>query len=141
MKGSQKPATTSPTSPTVGTDLESQSLKTVPELNRVQSHYSNHDMHAVSSYVEVGDEVYDRFTPQRKNIIIAILSLCGFLAPIGSTMILSAIPEVAAQFDTTGTIINVSNALYMLTMGISPCFYGPLSQIYGRKWVCLLVQR
>jgi hypothetical protein len=32
-------------------------------------------------------------------------------------------------------IINVSNALYMLFMGLSPCFYGPYGNIYGRKWV------
>jgi MFS family permease len=45
------------------------------------------------------------------------------------------VPEVAATFNTDGSIINVSNALYMLFMGISPLFYGPYGNIYGRKWV------
>ena len=48
---------------------------------------------------------------------------------------LSAIPEVASEYNTTGTIINISSALYMLFMGISPCFWGPASQIFGRRWV------
>lgn len=48
---------------------------------------------------------------------------------------LSAIPEVAAEYGTTGTVINISSALYMLFMGISPCFWGPASQIFGRRWV------
>jgi multidrug resistance protein len=34
-------------------------------------------------------------------------------------------------------VINLTNALYMLFMGISPCFWGPLSQVYGRRWTCL----
>jgi hypothetical protein len=89
------------------------------------------------SYIEVPDEVYDRLSHSRKLIIVALLSYCSFLAPISSTTILAAIPEVALTYNSTGTIINLSNALYMLFMGISPCFWGPLSQVYGRRWVRL----
>lgn len=67
-------------------------------------------------------------------LIVSIMSFCSFLAPISSTSILAASPEVVATFDTTGTIFNISNALYMLFMGISPLFYGPIGQTYGRKW-------
>jgi MFS family permease len=49
---------------------------------------------------------------------------------------LSAIPEVASTYHSTGTIINLSNALYMLFMGFSPCFWGPLAQVWGRRLVC-----
>jgi len=66
------------------------------------------------------------------------MSFCSFLAPISSTTVLSAVPEVAATFNTDGSIINVSNALYMLFMGISPLFYGPYGNIYGRKWVSVV---
>lgn len=38
------------------------------------------------------------------------------------------------KIDTTGSIFNISNALYMLFMGLSPLFYGPIGQTYGRKW-------
>lgn len=90
-----------------------------------------------SSFVEIPDEVYDRFSPARKLVIVAILSYCSFLAPISSTTVLSAVPEVAAEYQTTGTVINLSNALYMLFMGLSPMFWGPLSQVYGRRIVNL----
>ena len=92
-------------------------------------------MHPVTSYIEVGDEVYDRLSVPRKQVITAILSLCGFLAPISSTMVLAAVPEVAATYNTDGTIINLSNALYLIFMGISPLVWGPLGQTYGRRWV------
>ncbi|KAF2671941.1 MFS general substrate transporter [Microthyrium microscopicum] len=71
-------------------------------------------------------------------VMTAVLSYCGFLAPISSTTILSAVPEVAADFHTSGTIIAVSNALYLIFMGLSPLFWGPVGQIYGRRWPCLV---
>lgn len=110
-----------------------------PNLAHAQSHISTHDapvpMQQYSSYVEVPDEVYDRLSPKRKLVIVSLLSFCSFLAPISSTTVLAAIPEVAQTYHSTGTIINLSNALYMLFMGVSPCFWGPLSQVYGRRWV------
>ena len=125
---------------------DSESIHTFISINHrpntlapIPSHMSNtHDaptLQPYTSYIEVPDEVYDRLSPSRKLVIVALLSFCSFLAPISSTTILSAVPEVAATYDSTGTIINLSNALYMLFMGVSPMVWGPLSQVYGRRWV------
>lgn len=86
-----------------------------------------------TSFVEVPDSVYDRIPQHRKLVIVALLSYCAFLAPISSTTVLSAVPEVAATFNTTGSIIGLSNALYMLFMGLSPIVWGPSSEVWGRK--------
>ncbi|EDU46868.1 conserved hypothetical protein [Pyrenophora tritici-repentis Pt-1C-BFP] len=109
------------------------------QLQRTVSSVSHHDMANVQ-YVATGDNdvVYNRFSERRKMIVVAVVSFCGFLAPISSTTVLSAVPEVAATYSTDGSIINVSNALYMLFMGLSPCFYGPYGNIYGRKWVSVM---
>lgn len=88
-----------------------------------------------TSFVEVPDSVYDRIPPHRKLVIVALLSFCAFLAPISSTTVLSAVPEVAATYRTTGSIIGLSNALYMLFMGLSPMVWGPFSEVWGRKSV------
>lgn len=113
-----------------------------PSLEPVRSHLSHHDIHGVqtnaSSFVEVNAAQYERFSPRRKMLITAVLSVCGFLAPISSTTILSAIPEVAATYNTSGSIINVSNALYLIMMGLSPCMWGPMSAIYGRRRICII---
>ncbi|KAH4972152.1 hypothetical protein HBI70_036910 [Parastagonospora nodorum] len=103
----------------------------------LQRTISSHADMADVGYIATGDadEIYNRFSGRRKAIIVAVVSFCSFLAPISSTTVLSAVPEVAATFNTDGSIINVSNALYMLFMGLSPCFYGPYGNIYGRKWV------
>lgn len=112
-----------------------------PDLIRITSHHSHHEIHAVasyaSSYVEVNAAQYERFSVTKKHLITFVLSVCGFLAPVSSTAVLSAVPEVARTFDTTGSIINLSNALYLIFMGISPCFWGPFSQVYGRRWICI----
>lgn len=97
----------------------------------------SHDAMAHAEQVVTGDldETYSKFSERRKMAIVATVSFCSFLAPISSTTVLSAVPEVAETYNTDGSIINISNALYMLFMGISPCFYGPYGNIYGRKWV------
>lgn len=89
----------------------------------------------ISSVIEIPDEVYDRLPAHRKLIIVFLLSFCSFLAPISSTSVLAATPEIAAEYSTTGSIINIVNALYMLFMGLSPMFWGPMSQVYGRRLV------
>lgn len=90
-----------------------------------------------TSFVEVPDSVYDRIPQHRKLVIVALLSYCAFLAPISSTTVLSAVPEVAATYKTNGSIIGLSNALYMLFMGLSPIVWGPFSEVWGRKSVSL----
>ncbi|KAF2146093.1 uncharacterized protein K452DRAFT_283372 [Aplosporella prunicola CBS 121167] len=108
-----------------------------PALEHTISHVSTHDMAAPATNPESSDEIYGKFSPARKRAITAVLSFCGFLAPVSSTTVLSAIPEVAHNFHTSGTIINLSNALYMLFMGISPMFWGPIGQVYGRRWASI----
>ncbi|KAI0134079.1 major facilitator superfamily domain-containing protein [Xylariales sp. AK1849] len=93
---------------------------------------------ARDSAIEIPDEVYDRIPSHRKRVIVVLLSFCSFLAPISSTSVLAASPEVAETFGTTGSIINLSNAMYMLFMGLSPMFWGPLSQVYGRRWITII---
>lgn len=110
-----------------------------PDLEHIRSHPSNHDdlyptVTASTTYVEINAAQYERFSIRRKHAITAILSLCSFLAPISSTTVLAAIPEVAETYQTSGSIINLSNAMYMIFMGLSPCFWGPISSIYGRRW-------
>jgi hypothetical protein len=88
-----------------------------------------------TSYREPGDEVYDKLSKRRKAIIVFVLSFCAFLSPISSTSILAATPEVAGEFSTTGSIINISNAGYMFFMALSPIIWGPMSQVFGRRIV------
>jgi hypothetical protein len=103
------------------------------DLHLVQSHLSHHDMPVTTEFREVDAEQYLRFSPARKVLIVFVLSFCSFLAPISSTSILSGIPEVAKTYNTSGSVINASNALYLAFMGVSAPFWGPFSQVWGRR--------
>ena len=129
-----------PSQPPIESDVNPEKAQPKPDvvqLTREASHISHHDLGGAvaHNYVEADAEQYERFSSHKKVIITCVISICGLLAPISSTTVLAAIPEVAATFHTSGTIINLSNALYLVFMGISPCFWGPLGQIYGRRFV------
>lgn len=109
-----------------------------PSLDRVSTSVSlgpDNPVEHYSSFVEIPDSVYDRFSPHRKMFIVVLMSFCSFLAPISSTSVLAATPEVAEEYGTTGSIVNITNAIYMLMMGISPIVWGPLSEVYGRRMI------
>lgn len=134
-----------PQQPHVKNDAEGmmEPTKPVGVFYRSTSHVSGPDAFEPSSpqppspsdggYHEKGDEIYDRLSPRRKHIIVTVLSFCAFLSPLSSTSILAAVPEVAEAYNTTGSIIDVSNAAYMALMGISPVIWGPMSQVFGRR--------
>jgi MFS family permease len=92
--------------------------------------------HSLSSIPETisKDERFSRFTKKQKGICLFMVSLAGFLSPLSSLAYLPAVPEIADQFNTTGEVINISNAIYCIFMAISPCLFSPCSDIYGRKF-------
>lgn len=103
-------------------------------LDLIRSHVSHQEMHASNdAYREENAEQYLRFSPARKMVIVAILSYSSFLSPVSSTSILPAVPEVADTFNTTGSMINASNAVFLVFMGLSSTFWGTFSQILGRR--------
>ncbi|KAG5800404.1 hypothetical protein H9Q69_000572 [Fusarium xylarioides] len=116
-------------------------------INRTISHISGHDAFEPAAtitasdgnvpYREAGDEIFDKVSSRRKVAIVTVLSFGAFLSPISSTSVLAATPEVAKAFNSTGSIINLSNAAYMIVMALSPLFWGPMSQVYGRRSAAL----
>ncbi|KAH8426920.1 putative MFS transporter [Aspergillus melleus] len=100
----------------------------------VQSHSSRRGFAVEDDHYDESEaKQYEQFSPARKVLILCILSYCAFLAPISSTAMLSAVPEIAKTYQTTEEIINASTALYLAFMGLSALFWGPLSQVFGRR--------
>ncbi|KAM0352788.1 hypothetical protein ACHAP4_008941 [Fusarium culmorum] len=116
-------------------------------INRATSHISGPDAFEPAAtietpegdepYREAGDEIFGKVSRGRKIAIVAVLSFGAFLSPISSTSVLAATPEVAATYNTSGSVINLSNAAYMIVMALSPLFWGPMSQVHGRRIVAL----
>ncbi|KAL4960012.1 putative MFS transporter [Aspergillus stella-maris] len=87
--------------------------------------------------VESPVDEYSRFSSGRKVLMTVIISWTGLLSPMASTSVLSAIPNVAATYNVSGSMIGLSNALYLVFMALSPCFWGPWCQTLGRRISCL----
>ncbi|KAJ4163239.1 hypothetical protein LMH87_004980 [Akanthomyces muscarius] len=79
------------------------------------------------------------WTSYQKILIVAGLSFCAFLSPISSTAVLAAIPEIATEFNTTGSIVDLSNAVYIACMAFSVAIWGPLSEVFGRRPVAAII--
>ncbi|KAL4789577.1 major facilitator superfamily domain-containing protein [Aspergillus venezuelensis] len=87
--------------------------------------------------IESPVDEYSRFSSGRKVLMTVIISWTGLLSPMASTSVLSAIPNVAATYNVSGSVIGLSNALYLVFMALSPCFWGPWCQTLGRRISCL----
>lgn len=70
-----------------------------------------------------------------KHMVVFVVSWMGLMATFSSTSMLTAIPEIAAQFSTTTEILNVTNAAVLVAMGISSLIWSPLSEVFGRRLI------
>ncbi|KAF5012619.1 hypothetical protein FDECE_1332 [Fusarium decemcellulare] len=98
---------------------------------RATSHVSGHSafepelaaaIEDTQPYHEAGDEVFNQLS-----------RTCKTAVHINA----SGDSEVASDYNTTRSIINVSNAAYMIVMALSPVILGPISQVFGRRVVAL----
>jgi multidrug resistance protein len=54
-----------------------------------------------------------------------------------ASIFLPAVPAIAEDLDTTPTIVNVTIALFIVSIGTAPLFWSPLSGFYGRRPIYL----
>ncbi|ORX41175.1 major facilitator superfamily domain-containing protein [Kockovaella imperatae] len=83
-------------------------------------------------------DIFDRFTPRKKKIIVGIVSFCAFIAPICSSIFLPSIPQIAEQLHSSSSTIAYTVAIFIVVLGISPLIWSPLSGFYGRRFVYLI---
>lgn len=68
-------------------------------------------------------EMYDRFSERRKSVIVGIVSFAGLLGPFSSSSFLPSIPSIVVDLQTSPTILDISVAVFILVLGISPLIY------------------
>lgn len=72
----------------------------------------------------------------RKWVALALMSVLTFVSPISSAMINPAVPEIEKDLDfSEGISGQVLMSIYGLGAAFGPLFIGPMSELYGRKWV------
>ncbi|KAF2089028.1 synaptic vesicle transporter [Saccharata proteae CBS 121410] len=69
----------------------------------------------------------------RKCLIVFVTSWMTLASTFSSTSLFTASSEIAADFSTTATKVNLSIAGVILAMGFSTFIWGPIGRIVGRK--------
>lgn len=75
------------------------------------------------------------YARKTKWFITVIISFCAMAAPMGSTIVMPALKDIAEDFHASKTIGNMSVAVYMLAMAIFPLWWSSFSETAGRRTI------
>jgi MFS family permease len=67
-----------------------------------------------------------------------VVAVGAAIAPLGSGIIYPCLGEIAKDFDTTATVVNLCVALYMLSMSLCPIYWSAFSETFGRRNIYLI---
>ncbi|KAF5325444.1 hypothetical protein D9619_010047 [Psilocybe cf. subviscida] len=79
------------------------------------------------------DDVYARFSPARKRVILVLVSGCGLLALFVTGTFTPSIPQIARDLGTTGAVVNIAVSLSALAGSIGGLIASAYSTFYGRR--------
>lgn len=82
---------------------------------------------------------YDRFTPGRKRIILALVSLSGMIPLFVIGSFVPCIPQISRDLRTTGTVVNLAVSCYMVSGALGNLTWSNYAGFYGRRPVYLTV--
>ncbi|KZP18353.1 MFS general substrate transporter [Athelia psychrophila] len=86
----------------------------------------------------VVESVYDRFTPARKWIFVAVISWTGMLPLCVTGSFTPSIPQIAEDLNTTGPVISLAVSISILATALGGMTWASHSTVYGRRPVYLV---
>ncbi|KAI9343295.1 major facilitator superfamily domain-containing protein [Zopfochytrium polystomum] len=67
------------------------------------------------------------------------VGLIGIIGPMASSIVGPAVPLISKDFGVTSSVSQeMILSIFVLAFALGPLFFGPLSEIYGRRWVILI---
>ena len=77
--------------------------------------------------------------PRRtKWMLTFVIATAGAAGPMASSIVLPALVQISHEFNSSATVVNLSVALYMLSMAIFPLWWSSFSEIYGRRSIYIV---
>jgi multidrug resistance protein len=123
----------------------------------VASKVPRHRRRGLFASVTILAEIEDPYQyPYRtKWFVVFLVAYAAAAAPLGSAIffrmslserktpaladrVIASLSQVAAELETTPTIVNLTVALYMLSMAIAPLWWSSLSEVFGRRSIYLI---
>lgn len=81
---------------------------------------------------------YSVFTIGQKRYITYLLGYLTLASSLTATIYFPLIPLLAKEYQTSTQAINLTITLYVVFQGITPAFWGPLSDAFGRRPVLMI---
>ncbi|OAA53230.1 Major facilitator superfamily domain, general substrate transporter [Cordyceps fumosorosea ARSEF 2679] len=122
-------------------DLETQRNKEEPQaessrLSDVQFPVTDLDAGIVAWDGQDDPENPQNFSPRKKWMILALISVMTIISPLASSMFAPAVGYMAREFgETNETVTSLSVSIYLIGYTVGPLLLAPLSEIYGRRVV------
>ncbi|RSL64732.1 hypothetical protein CEP54_004585 [Fusarium duplospermum] len=79
------------------------------------------------------EQPYSIFDKRQKALIVLIVSVAATFSGFASNIYFPALPTIAHDFDTSIELINLTVTSYLIFQGIAPSFWGPISDVKGRR--------
>ncbi|GJE88177.1 MFS general substrate transporter [Phanerochaete sordida] len=83
------------------------------------------------------DKIYDRFSPSRKSVIVAVTAVAATFPLFASGSFIPLIPQIAQDLNSTGEVVSLAVSLSILANAIGSLTWAAYSGFYGRKGVIL----
>ena len=116
----------------------------VSEIGSGRDNQKNDTVGEPSSHVVTFDGPDDPYNPMnwpfRKKFITTILyGLTTCWITMASAIFATAIQPVSTEFNVNTETSAAATSLLVFGFGLGPLVWGPLSELYGRKWLIIVV--
>ncbi|KAF9528275.1 major facilitator superfamily domain-containing protein [Crepidotus variabilis] len=84
------------------------------------------------------EQVYQRFSPARKNAILVMVSLTGLMPPFVSGTFTPLIPQVSKDLNASAALVSLAVSIAIFATSIGSMIGSCYSTLYGRRPIYLL---
>ncbi|CAO3624160.1 unnamed protein product [Cunninghamella echinulata] len=81
---------------------------------------------------------YSTFSDQKKKWIVLLVAITSFISPLSANIYFPLLKTISRELHTSIDLINLTVTVYMIFQGISPSFWGAMSDVWGRRPVYIL---
>lgn len=92
----------------------------------------------ITSISNVSNAPHTIFTFPQKCIILALVCFAAMFSGFAGNVYFPAIPTIAKDLNVTNELVNLTVTVYMIFQGISPTFWGAISDTMGRRVTYML---
>ncbi|KAI7859441.1 major facilitator superfamily domain-containing protein [Circinella umbellata] len=83
------------------------------------------------------DEVYSIHSKRKKLLMTWIISIAALTSPLTGQIYYPSLLSISEEFNVTVSLVNLSVTIYMISQAVAPSFWGPLSDVWGRRPIYL----